>query len=71
MAENIHHTIEGAYQYNAYHTGICFQKSWHQLKFHFAEKLINPKDQDEILDAACGSGVLTGLLSKEVKAKIG
>lgn len=65
MTKNIHHSIDGAYQYNAYHKGICFQKSWHQLKFHFAEKLINPKTNDNILDAACGSGVLTGLLSKE------
>lgn len=70
MTKNIHSSIDGAYQYNAYHTGICFQKSWHQLKFHFAEKLLNPIANDFILDAACGSGVLTGLMSREKNATI-
>lgn len=70
MTENIHHTIEGAYQYNAYHHGICFQKSWHQLKFHFANALINATENDVILDAACGSGVLTGLMSSDDKVTI-
>lgn len=70
MTENIHFTIDGSYQYKAYHNGICFQKSWHQLKFENAFELLAVKDDDVILDAACGSGVLTGLLAERTKAQV-
>jgi 2-polyprenyl-3-methyl-5-hydroxy-6-metoxy-1,4-benzoquinol methylase len=70
MTDNIHFKIIGGYQYEAYYNGISFQKSWHRIKFQNALKLLQVKDDDTILDAACGSGVLTELIAQRSKAKI-
>lgn len=70
MTENIHFKIEGGYQYNAYHQGICFQRSWHGLKYQKALELLDAGKNDTILDAACGSGVLTDLISKTSNANL-
>jgi 2-polyprenyl-3-methyl-5-hydroxy-6-metoxy-1,4-benzoquinol methylase len=70
MTQNIHFKIEGGYQYKAYYQGICFQRSWHVLKFDKALELLNVKNDDKILDAACGSGVLTHLITEKTKADI-
>ena len=70
MTENIHFTIEGSYQYDAYHKGICFQRSWHRLKYQKALKLLDVKKGDNVLDAACGSGVLTDLIAGHEASKV-
>ena len=70
MTDNIHFKIEGGYQYQAYYHGISFQKSWHWIKFDKALELLNVKEADKILDAACGSGVLSHLLAAQSNAAI-
>lgn len=64
MSDNIHFTIPGSYQYEAYKNGICFQKSWHMLKYKRALHLLDLKTTNKVLDAACGSGVLTNLIAE-------
>lgn len=70
MRENIHFKIRGAYQYDAVHNGICFQRSWHLLKYKKALELLDVGGQDVILDAACGSGVLTEMIAQKEPAAI-
>jgi len=70
MTKNIHFEIEGGYQYEAFHHGICFQKSWHQLKYRKALELLGSNPNEKILDAACGSGVLTNLMAQHIDTKI-
>jgi 2-polyprenyl-3-methyl-5-hydroxy-6-metoxy-1,4-benzoquinol methylase len=70
MAENIHFTIKGGYQYEAIHHGICFQRSWHLLKYEKALELLQVRRADHVLDAACGSGVLTGMIADKLNGKV-
>src|SRR5437763_1852670 len=70
MTKNIHFDIDGGYQYEAYHNGICFQKSWHRLKYLKALELIGNNTNEKILDAACGSGVLTDLIAQKLNVSI-
>lgn len=70
MTENIHFKIDGGYQYKAYYEGICIQRSWHVLKFDKAIELLDINDGDKLLDAACGSGVLTHLVAQRSHANI-
>src|SRR4051812_2720124 len=70
MSDNIHFHIKGGYQYDAIHHGICFQKSWHLLKYKRALELLEVNEHDVILDAACGSGVLTNLVAERNPASV-
>ena len=65
MTDNIHFKIKGAYQYEAIQDGICFQKSWHVLKYQKALELLELAEGDFVLDAACGSGVLSNMIAMQ------
>jgi 2-polyprenyl-3-methyl-5-hydroxy-6-metoxy-1,4-benzoquinol methylase len=70
MTDNIHFHIDGAYQYEAITKGICFQKSWHLLKYQKALALLDVHDNETVLDAACGSGVLTNMIAEQSNASV-
>jgi 2-polyprenyl-3-methyl-5-hydroxy-6-metoxy-1,4-benzoquinol methylase len=70
MTDNIHFKIEGGYQHDAITKGICFQRSWHLLKYEKALQLLDIKPGDKVLDAACGSGVLTNMMAENYDAAV-
>lgn len=70
MTDNIHFKIKGAYQHDAIENGICFQRSWHSLKYQKALQLLELNENDTVLDAACGSGVLTGMMAEKYKCRV-
>ncbi len=51
--------IDGAYQYEALHNGRAPQRFWHWAKYDEALRLLAPRRDEHILDAGCGSGVLS------------
>lgn len=54
--------IEGGYQHHALLHGHRTQRAWHHLKLRTAMELASLKEGARILDAGCGSGVLTQYL---------
>lgn len=56
--------IGGSYQYNAYYNGKPPQRFWHYAKLKEAEKALEIKEGDRILDVGCGSGLLAHFLAK-------
>lgn len=62
--------IRGDYQYNAYHTGNPVQRFWHYAKLQEALRRLTPQQNDRILDAGCGSGMLSHFLAKDNKAQV-
>ena len=62
--------IEGAYQFNAYYTGKPIQRFWHYTKLQEAQREIAAEKTDQILDAGCGSGLLTYFLAKDSQAEV-
>jgi len=55
--------ISGDYQYNAFYHGSALQRYWHRFKLATAIKNLDPKDGDQVLDAGCGSGILSALIA--------
>ncbi len=56
--------IPGDYQHKAYYSGKSPQRFWHFAKLTEAEKALEIKEGDEILDAGCGSGLFSHFLAK-------
>ena len=57
--------IEGNYQFNAYYFGRKPQRFWHYTKMQEAQNELALKEGDKILDAGCGSGLLSYFLAKD------
>lgn len=62
--------IRGDYQYNAYYSGNAVQRFWHYTKLQEALLDLTPQPEDQILDAGCGSGLLSHFLAKDSKAQV-
>jgi 2-polyprenyl-3-methyl-5-hydroxy-6-metoxy-1,4-benzoquinol methylase len=62
--------IRGDYQYNAYYTGNAVQRFWHYAKLQEALRQLTPQQSDRILDAGCGSGLLSHFLAKDSNAQV-
>lgn len=62
--------IRGDYQYNAYYTGNAVQRFWHYAKLQEALRQLTPQPSDRILDAGCGSGLLSHFLAKDSNAQV-
>ena len=58
-------SIGGNYQYNAYFHGTAAQRYWHRFKIDAAIDALNIKNGQQILDAGCGSGILTAFVAKQ------
>ena len=56
--------IPGNYQYNALFHGNPVQRSWHRAKINLIEQVAPPIPGSRVLDAACGSGVISYFLHK-------
>ena len=54
--------IEGDYQYRALTEGNPVQRFWHLSKQLTIDKYMPPASSDFVLDAGCGSGVISGFL---------
>ena len=57
--------IPGDYQYKAFHTGSPLQRAWHRFKLLSAIKNLNIRPGQHILDAGCGSGMLSALIGQD------
>lgn len=57
-------TIPGDYQHRALHQGPPVQRMWHEAKLELAKTLIPPASAETILDAGCGSGVVSAFLAQ-------
>ncbi len=57
--------IEGGYQFNAYYHGILCQRYWHKFKVRSALDNLSIEPGMKVLDAGCGSGVLTAIVAQE------
>lgn len=62
--------IEGEYQYRVLNHGPAPQRFWHEAKLREAEKWVDPRPGQIILDVGCGSGVLASRLAKHEGTKI-
>jgi dolichyl-phosphate beta-glucosyltransferase len=58
-------SIDGNYQYNAYHYGWVVQKYWHRFKLFSAIKNLNIDRSQQILDVGCGSGMLCSIIAND------
>lgn len=58
-------SINGDYQYNAFYKGHPVQRFWHYAKYSQAQKLLSVVPGDIVLDAGCGSGVLSYFIAKD------
>ena len=56
--------IAGDYQYRAYYRGPVAQRSWHRFKIQAALEKTSFRDGATILDAGCGSGVVSAVVAK-------
>jgi 2-polyprenyl-3-methyl-5-hydroxy-6-metoxy-1,4-benzoquinol methylase len=57
--------IDGAYQYEAFHSGSAPQRFWHWAKYTEALRLLAPRSGERLLDVGCGSGVLADLMAAD------
>jgi 2-polyprenyl-3-methyl-5-hydroxy-6-metoxy-1,4-benzoquinol methylase len=57
--------IPGDYQYKAFYTGSRLQRAWHRFKLSSAINNLNVLPGQHILDAGCGSGMLSALIGQE------
>ena len=62
--------IDGAYQHNAYYNGKSAQRFWHYAKYEEARKELSVTDGEKVLDAGCGSGVLSYFLAKKTTTEV-
>jgi ubiquinone/menaquinone biosynthesis C-methylase UbiE len=56
--------ISGDYQYNAFYKGSGLQRFWHRFKIYTAITSLDIQPGQHILDAGCGSGMLSALIGK-------
>lgn len=57
--------ISGNYQYNAYYHGRALQRFWHRFKINTAIKDLDIQPGKNILDAGCGSGMLSAMIAMD------
>ena len=57
--------IPGDYQYKAFFTGSPLQRAWHRFKLTSAIKNLHILPGQHILDAGCGSGMLSALIGQD------
>jgi len=62
--------IDGSYQYNAFYKGNRIQRFWHFAKLEEARRDLAIADGDTILDAGCGSGLLSFFLARDANAEV-
>ena len=55
--------IPGDYQYKALHRGNPIQRRWHKAKIDLLSRVAPPMAGARVLDAACGSGVISEYLN--------
>jgi 2-polyprenyl-3-methyl-5-hydroxy-6-metoxy-1,4-benzoquinol methylase len=63
--------IPGDYQYRAAMRGPAVQRFWHYTKRLAIERYLPPAPDDFILDAGCGSGVITSYLGESGARVVG
>jgi 2-polyprenyl-3-methyl-5-hydroxy-6-metoxy-1,4-benzoquinol methylase len=63
--------IPGDYQYRAATRGPAIQRFWHYTKRLAIERYLPPGPDDFVLDAGCGSGVITAYLGESGARVIG
>ena len=63
-------SIPGNYQYRALYEGYTVQRFWHYAKILEAERWLDPRDGDVILDVGCGSNVLAARLAENPGTKV-
>ncbi len=56
--------IQGDYQYRAATSGHPVQRFWHKTKTLTIAELLPPGSQDFVIDAGCGSGVVSSFLGE-------
>jgi len=57
-------SIRGDYQFNAYFNGNPLQRFWHRFKISTAIENLQIRQGMQLLDAGCGSGVLSSLIAR-------
>ena len=55
--------IPGDYQYRALYHGNPVQRLWHKAKLELIREVALPEPGERVLDAACGSGVISDFLA--------
>jgi len=55
--------IDGDYQLRAIREGIAPQRFWHEAKLREAQRWVDPRPGEVILDVGCGSGVLAARIA--------
>ena len=63
--------IPGNYQYKALYSGNPIQKHWHRAKMQLISTAAPPPQGSRVLDAACGSGIISYFLSSFKTAVLG
>jgi len=56
--------ISGDYQARALHSKRAAQRFWHEAKFRLIERIASPDKRERVLDAGCGSGIISNFLSQ-------
>jgi 2-polyprenyl-3-methyl-5-hydroxy-6-metoxy-1,4-benzoquinol methylase len=62
--------IPGDYQYRAINEASGPQRFWHWAKYHTAEVLLKPEENNKIFDVGCGSGVFANQLAENYRADV-